>query len=873
MDRAVDQIEYSVIRATLLETPGIIDHMSPQKVTAGLTAAQAAESLRANGPNELPASRPLSAWRLLLDVVSEPMFLLLVACGVIYLLLGDRSEALMLLGFVGIVIGMTYFQQRRTERSLNALRDLASPRALIIRDGRQMRVAGRELVLGDLVLLAEGDRVPADIDLVTASNLSVDESMLTGESVPVAKHADAEAGTEGRIYSGTLITQGTASGLVIATGASSALGRIGASLATLGGELTPIQLETRGVVKTVALGGLCLAAGLSITYWWLRGDWLQGLLAGLTLAMAILPEELPVILTLFLGLGAWRLGREKILARSIPAIELLGATTVLCVDKTGTLTANRMQLVQLWNDHASYDGQRAGAAALQEELHSLLEYAVLASHRQAFDPMETAIVQAGARLLANTEHLHSDWTLIDDYPLSREMLAMSRVWRSPDRSEYLVAAKGAPEAIADLCHMDADRHAALAAQVTTMADQGLRVIGVARATFPAPPLPDNQHVFAFAFLGLVALQDPVREEVPDAVAQCHAAGIRVVMITGDHPSTATAIAQQAGITEGRGAILSGAELTAIDDRALQVRLNDTAVFCRIAPEQKLRLVQAFRRRGDVVAMTGDGVNDAPALKAANIGVAMGARGTDVAREAAALVLLNDDFSSLLLAVQHGRRLFTNLRKAIVFIVAVHVPIVGLSILPVLFGWPMLLMPGHILFLQLVIDPACSIVFEAEAIEADAMSSKPRNPDTHLFDREILVRGLLQGLGLLIMLVGVYLAVIASGRADGVARTTTFLALVLSNIGLIYTNRSWSQPSWRRRGVSNRSFAWVSLSALALLGLVLVLAPLRDLFAFAALDPMLLFTCLMVAALSIAWFEFIKWATSKRVNTVRTAAPI
>jgi len=372
---------------------------------------------------------------------------------------------------------------------------------------------------------------------------------------------------------------------------------------------------------------------------------------------------------------------------------------------------------------------------------------------------------------------------------------------------------------------------------------------------------------------LVALQDPVREEVPDAVAQCHAAGIRVVMITGDHPSTAMAIAQQAGITEGRGVIMSGTELSAMDDSALQVRLNDTAVFCRIAPEQKLRLVQAFRRLGDVVAMTGDGVNDAPALKAANIGVAMGARGTDVAREAAALVLLNDDFSSLLLAVQHGRRLFTNLRKAIVFIVAVHVPIVGLSILPVLFGWPMLLMPVHILFLQLVIDPACSIVFEAEAIEADAMSSKPRKPDTHLFDREILVRGLLQGLGLLIMLVGLYLAVISSGQADGVARTTTFLALVLSNVGLIYTNRSWSQPSWRRRGVSNRSFAWVSLSAIALMALVLVLAPLRDLFAFAPLNLMLLFTCVMVAALSIAWFEFIKWATLKRANTARTAAPI
>lgn len=840
-----------------------MDSTAAQHHSEGLTAAQVAEKLRADGPNELPTSRPQSAWRLLLDVLSEPMFLLLVACGAIYLALGDRNEALMLLAFVGIVIGMTYFQQRRTERSLNALRDLSSPRALVIRSGRQERVAGRELVVGDLVLLAEGDRVPADIDLLNASNLTVDESMLTGESVPVTKHgADAADARESRVYSGTLITQGTASGLVVATGPDSALGRIGAALAATAGELTPIQLETRGVVKVVATGGLCLAAGLALAYWWLRGDWLQGLLAGLTLAMAILPEELPVILTLFLGLGAWRLGRENVLARSIPAIELLGATTILCVDKTGTLTANRMAVVGLWSEQADYDCQAPDAAALQEELHGLLEYAVLASHRQAFDPMESAIGQAGARLLANTEHLHSDWALIDDYPLSRQMLAMSRVWQSPDRSEYLIAAKGAPEAIIDLCHLDPARAARIAAQVAAMANDGLRVIGVASATFPAASLPDNQHVFEFVFLGLVALQDPLRPEVPQAVAQCRAAGMRVVMITGDHPATALAIARQAGITGAQDGLLSGVDLAAMDDATLQPRLKDTDVFCRIAPEQKLRLVQAFRHGGEVVAMTGDGVNDAPALKAASIGVAMGARGTDVAREAAALVLLKDDFSSLLLAVRHGRRLFANLRKAIVFIVAVHVPIVGLSILPVLLGWPMLLMPVHILFLQLVIDPACSIVFEAEPIEAGAMTSKPRRPDMRLFDRAILTRGLLQGGGLLALLIGFYLAVKWSGQSDDMARTTTFLTLVLSNLGLIHANRSWSQPSWPWRMESGRPFAWISLATMLLLAAVLSLDTIGQLFAFSRPGPGLLLACGAATALSVAWFELIKrWSYS------------
>ena len=472
---------------------------------------------------------------------------------------------------------------------------------------------------------------------------------------------------------------------------------------SIAAESTPIQQETGRIVKRIALVGLVLAILLAGAYWAVLGDWLHGLLAGLTLAMAILPEELPVVLTLFLSLGAWRLAREKVLARSIPAVELLGATTTLCVDKTGTLTANRMAVRRLWNESGDFDRLTAGPAGLQEELHACLEYAVLASHRRAFDPMESAIQDAGQRLLADTEHLHADWTLVDDYPLSRELLAMSRVWQSSDSRERLIAAKGAPEAIVDLCHLDETAHKRIADWVSAMASDGLRVLGIARAIFDAAELPGNQHDFAFEFLGLVGLEDPVRPDVPQAIADCHAAGIRVVMITGDHPATAMSVARQVGLPVD-GTVITGAELATLSDEALQARLADTHVFCRVQPEQKLRLVQAFRARGEVVAMTGDGVNDAPALKAAHIGVAMGARGTDVAREAAALVLLNDDFSSIVTAVRYGRRVFANLRKAIVFVVAVHVPIVGLSIAPVLLGWPMLLMPVHILFLQLIIDP-------------------------------------------------------------------------------------------------------------------------------------------------------------------------
>jgi Ca2+-transporting ATPase len=568
------------------------------------------------------------------------------------------------------------------------------------------------------------------------------------------------------------------------------------------------------------------------------------------------------VLTLFLGLGAWRLSRENVLARNVPAVELLGATTVLCVDKTGTLTTNHMVVRKLWCDNAEYDVAAAEPALFPETFHSLLEYAVLASHRRAFDPMELAIIDAGQRLLANTEHLHRDWTLVDDYPLSRAMLAMSRVWQSPDLSERMIAAKGAPEAIADLCHLDAGQTERIALRVASMAAAGLRVIGVARAVFPARQLPESQHDFDFIFLGLVALEDPVRPDVPAAIAECHAAGMRVVMITGDHPATALSIARQAGLSTN-GNLMTGAELAQLDDDALGIRLAGTDIFCRVQPEHKLRLVRAFRRRGDIVAMTGDGVNDAPALKAANIGVAMGARGTDVAREAASLVLLNDDFSSLVTAVRYGRRIFANLRKAIAFVVAVHVPIVGLSILPVILGWPLVLMPAHILFLQLIIDPSCSLVFEAEEAERDAMRSPPRRANDRLFDSAVLVRGLWQGSGLLALLCGVYAWSRHQTHSDDVARTMTFTVLVLSNIGLIHANRSWNVSAWHARRSMNRYFNWMASATAALLAIVLLVPELARLFSFTRPSAPMLLIATAGAVLGTAWFEAVKWRLGSR----------
>jgi Ca2+-transporting ATPase len=831
-------------------------HLAP-----GLSGDEARERLARDGPNELPSTGRRNAWGLLRDVVREPMFLLLVACGAIYLALGDRHEALMLLGFVAVVIAITYVQKRRSERALEALRDLSSHRALVMRDGQAVRIAGRELVVDDVVLLAEGDRVPADLRLLDASSLTVDESLLTGESVPVMKHAvtgpEGEAEETGaRVFSGTLVTQGSGRGIVVATGARSALGRIGESLQAITSGPTPVQRETQRIVTWVAVLGLGLAASLAVAWGLSRGDWLHGLLAGITLAMAILPEELPVVLTIFLGLGAWRLAREKVLTRSMPAVELLGATTVLCVDKTGTLTMNRMALRQLRVDGASHQLGVESAQPLSEEFHGILEYAVLASHRRAFDPMEAAIAQAGQSQLAGTEHLHADWQLVEDYPLSRELLAMSRVWRSPDHQHLLVAAKGAPEAIVDLCHLDADRRDTIACEVEALASEGLRVLAVARAVFRSRQLPEIQHDFDFEFVGLIALEDPVRPDVPAAIAECRAAGIRVVMITGDHPRTAMSIARQAGlVVDGR--LLSGPEIDGLNDAALASRLVDTDVFCRVQPQQKLRLVQAFRARGEVVAMTGDGVNDAPALKAAHIGVAMGARGTDVAREAAALVLLNDDFESLVTAVRYGRRVFANLRKAITFVLAVHLPIVGLSVVPVLLGWPMVLMPVHILFLQLVIDPACSIVFEAEPLEAGAMRVPPRNPLARLFDRQVLWRGLVQGSGLLVIVLVAYVYARTVSASDESARALAFSVLVVSNLALIQANRRWARQAGERLRW-NAAFGWIAVITCGLLAAILAIPAAGGLFAFAAPTPNLLAVGAGLCLLAFGWFETVKW---------------
>jgi P-type Ca2+ transporter type 2C len=836
------------------------------QLVQGLSEREAAERLKADGYNELPSTKRKSVLAIAFEVMREPMFLLLVVSGGLYLSLGDVQEALMLLGFVFVVIGITIYQEFKTERALEALRDLSSPRALVIRDGQQQRIAGREVVCGDIVVVSEGDRVPADAVVLACRSLTADESLLTGESVPVRKSLwDGSAAMERPggddlpfLYSSTLIVQGQGLARVVATGARTEVGKIGKALQTVVTEKTPLQTETARLVRYVAIFGLLMCAVVIAVYGLTRGDWLNGVLAGITLAMAMLPEEFPVVLTIFLALGAWRISQKRVLTRRVPAVETLGAATVLCVDKTGTLTLNQMSVSQLYAGGQGLDVTRPPRGPLPEPNHALLEFGVLASNQDPFDPMERAIKGLGQQALADTEHLHGDWTLVQDYPLSKELLAMSHVWQSPTGDDYVVAVKGAPEAVFDLCHLGAAVSTELAGQVNRMADCGLRVLGVARASFGRAPLPSVQHAFDFEFLGLIGLADPVRPTVAAAIKECYTAGIRVVMITGDYPGTARHIARQIGLAP-RDQVITGPELDALSGPALQERIKTANIFARVVPEQKLRLVQALKANGEVVAMTGDGVNDAPALKSAHIGIAMGGRGTDVAREAAALVLLDDDFSSIEQAVKLGRRIFDNLKKAMAYIFAIHVPIAGLSLIPVLLGekWPLILLPVHIVFLELIIDPACSVVFEAEAEEPDVMRRPPRRPTDPLFSRRTVGLSLLQGAGVLLVVLGMYVAATARGSGVAEARALTFATLIVANLGLILVNRSQTQTALTMLRTPNTALWWVLGGAMFFLGLVLYVPFLRELFHLAPLHPIDLVLCLAAGIFSVLWVDVVK----------------
>jgi Ca2+-transporting ATPase len=777
-----------------------------------LSSSEAATRLLRDGPNLLPQPERRSLFAIVLKVLREPMLLLLLGATAVYLLLGNAREAMILAVSVLLVIALTIYQEQKSEHALQALRDLSSPRAKVLRDGKLCVVPAQDLVVGDTLVVAEGDRLPADAQVLEENDLHVDESLLTGESVPVRRCVAPPGSEDGLLHASTLVVRGRGLADVVATGTRTAVGQIGVALRTIQLEITPMQHELRRVVLLFA--GLALVACVAVTslYYVTRGGGLAALLAGLTLAIATIPEEFPVVLTVFLAMGAWRMAQHSALVRRMPAIEALGAATVLCTDKTGTLTENRMAVAELaiGGDHVG--PEEAATPAMRE----IVEIAGLACPELTHDPMEHALQEAAARMRV----AHSGWQHLREYPFSPECPAVAHAWSDP--GETVVACKGAPETVADLCLLSAEQRAQALAEVDAMARRGLRVLAAASARWPGgaaevATLPASMHELGLRWLGLIGFADPLRAGVPEAVAEAQAAGIRMIMLTGDHTETARAIAREAGIAN-HGHVALGRELDvldALDDSAMPQLCARTSVFARVRPEHKLRLVQALKDNGEVVAMTGDGVNDAPALMAAHVGIAMGQRGTDVAREAAAIVLLDDNFVTVVRAVRLGRTIYDNIRRAMRYILAVHVPITGLAVLPLLTGGPLILLPLHVVFLELIIDPACSIVFEREPAAADIMQRPPRPPTQRLLGIGSLLGSLMQGAVMFAVVALVY----AIGRADLLpamqSGAAAFTALVTGNLGLILLYRSGTSP-WHALHRHNAAFWVVVTSAVALL---------------------------------------------------------
>lgn len=833
----------------------------------GLSDLEVKKRLLKDGYNEIVVEKPKTILNFIVEVVQEPMILLLFVSAGIYLLLGDPREAgILLISVIGVIL-ITIYQQQKTEKSIQALKNLASPTAKVIRDGQELEIPAREVVKGDVIVFAEGDKIPSDAKILSCSNLTVDESILTGESVAVTKTqmyvGDAALIRPGGdnlpvVYCGTLVTKGHGMAEVVATGLQTQMGKIGESLQSLSIEKTLLQKEVTKVVKIMAMIGLFFCVVLIIVYGLARHDWLNAFLAGITLAIGTLPEEFPIVLTLFLSMGAWRLAQNKVLARRAAAIETLGSTSILCVDKTGTLTQNKMTIAKVFIADKYYGIEEFHDKNLKE----IFKVGVLASQENPFDDMEKAFLVAGEQYLTNdlSDDPQIEFALSREYPLEKDSLSVIHAHRQKD-GEVFIAAKGSPESIIQLCHLSEAKANELNSRAIEMAKMGLRVIAVAKSTFSGDDLPSERHDFNFVFLGFVGLSDPLKEGVVGAIKMCNEAGIKVMMITGDFSETAKSIASQIGL-KNIDNVITGDELEKLSESELIDKIKEMSIFSRVIPEQKLKIVNALKKSGEIVAMTGDGVNDAPALKSAHVGVAMGQQGTDVAREAAAIVLLDDNFVSIVNGIKLGRRIYDNLKKAMTYLFAVHVPIIGLSLLPVFFGWPLILFPIHIVFLELIIDPVCTIVFEGEKEDSDIMQRMPRRLDQPIFSSRIITMSVIQGLVALAVIIFSYKIAQWLLLDENQTRTFVFSTLVFSNLFLVVVNRSWRRGFFKTVMSTNLPFILVSVFTSLILLLAIYLPVLSNLFKFSPLSYLEVFYALSLGLLSVIWFEIYKYFSIK-----------
>ncbi|CAJ0863732.1 H+-transporting ATPase [freshwater sediment metagenome] len=811
----------------------------------GLTSEDAARLLAQFGPNAPPESPPPGVLKIALRTLKEPMFFLLAAAATLYLFVGDLGEGLFMMAGAGASISLVVFQELRSERALQALQRLAEPTAHVRRDGEERRIPARDLVPGDIILIGEGQRVSADALLLAGDALVIDESILTGESAPVTKtlagdgpdlaFPDPGGDYTPFLYAGSMIVRGSGVARVERTGPRTAVGGLGASLAAIQGEPSPLQQRTGELVTKLGVFALLFCALVIVAYGLIKGDWFEGAIAGITLAIGLLPEEFPMVLAIFLAIGAFRLARRNVLVRRSSVTETLGSTSLLCVDKTGTLTENRMAVVALYTGGPIEPAPDAPDAAQ----HRLILAALRASSENPVDPMDRAVHGLAERL-----EIPAGGAATESFPIKPELLAFIQTWRVDGGA--LKAAKGAPEAILRLAGADPDERARYQAVIEEMAREGMRVLAVAE-TEPVAGEPESA---PYVLRGLIAFEDPIRADVPEAVAAARRAGVSVAMITGDYPATALAIARDAGI-DTSGGVLTGAEVVDTPAQEVGDKIRNVRVFARVMPTSKLALVEAFKADGHIVAMTGDGVNDGPALAAAHIGVAMGQRGSDVAREAAHIVLLDDRFASIVAGIALGRRISANLRKALTYITAIHVPIAGLALAPILMGLPPMLLPAHVVMMELIIDPTCSLAFEAEPAEKDAMLKPPRPQSEPLFGTRDLLLGALQGFVVFLAVLSVYVLATSFAIPDGKARGLSFATLIVANLTLALSD---ALP----KGVSpfareNLIFWGIAVVALSVVAAGLYFPPLAALLRFEAPDTADLAVASLLAISAGGWY--------------------
>lgn len=834
-----------------------------QQTMTGLTSEEAKRLQEQYGKNELTPLKKESFLRDVLHVVSEPMFLLLIAAAIIYFILGEPRDGAVMLVFVVAVIGIEVYQEWKTDRTLKALKDLSAPRITVVRDGEEQTIASADLVPGDLMTIHEGVKIPADGVVLKCHDLRVDESSLTGEAEGVWKVQadDAEQTSDywrkDYCYAGTLVTQGFATVLVDKIGAETEYGKIGADVAAAPDEPSPLQKQTNSLVKlSLAIAAVlfvlvCVFTWFNIPDHSFKDRLTVSVLSGITLAMAMIPEEFPVILAVFLSMGAWRLAKKNSLVRKLSSVETLGAVSTLCVDKTGTITMNQMTVQDVW--------------AVDGDVDALCEATGLACETNAYDPMEKAMLQHCETLGFTEERLFSG-ELVGEYPFTNELKMMGHIWRR--KGVLTIAAKGSPERVLTICELTADEKEAAERKVLEMSRQGLRVIAVATAT-PASEseVPAQLTDCRLTLRGLVGLEDPPRESVKRDIAVCGKAGIRVVMITGDAGVTASSIAKKINMPNS-DKVVTGETLNKTTDAELRERVKDVSVFSRVIPEHKTRIVKAFKENGEIVAMTGDGVNDAPALKYADIGIAMGKRGSEVSREAADLVLMDDNFTTIVETVKDGRRIYDNIRKAVGYVFTIHIPIAFSSLLAPILGIApaaLPLLPLHVVLLELLIDPTCSIVLERQPAERDIMERKPRDPNEKILNARSLTKSVIQGLAIFAGSFGAYYLTLAGDVENApTARAMGLAIIMLANLFLVQTNSSdcdFAVQSAARLAKDKVMWA-VNIITLAMLGVILY-TPLNGFLKLAPLSAPMLLKAAGIAAAAVFWYELVKLAKKRQ----------